>query len=160
LRLLHRARQRIASFDPLEDENVKIPVVSDIPGREEIIDHPVRANGTASFQLNFTYEDSGYGDVDQGVGSQRGGCEFCMIPSRWLHHLSLFVWYLLRRPGKCPAGAQPGVVGLVTSALVYSLTSVDGGNVAGFWLVHFGCCCSAWQPTHPSKRSMTLAGSD
>jgi len=127
--------------DPMEDASVKFRWFQIALAVEDIIDHPVFGNGTASFQLNFTYEDSGYGDVDQGawvsnvemrVLHDTGGVGFVVF--------SLFAGFLLIRGWKTgQRESSPELLALVLSSLVYAITfQLTEATLLTFGWVHFG----------------------
>lgn len=127
--------------DPLEDSNFKLRWFEIALAVEDIIDHPVLGNGTASFQLNFSYQDLGYGDVDQGAWISN-------LEMRVLHDTGiigfavffLFAGCLLVRSWKASRWeSSPELLSLVLSALVYGITfQTTEATLMTFTWVHLG----------------------
>ncbi len=137
---IHRADE-LAISDPLEDTNVKVRWYQIALAVEDIIDHPILGNGTASFQLNFSYEDIGFKDVEQGAWISN-------MEMRVLHDTGiigfavfcLFAGYLLNRSWKAARReSSPELLALVLSALVYGVTfQTTEATLLTFGWVHLG----------------------
>src|SRR6266700_3055403 len=130
-----------AVSDPMEDTNVKLRVFQAAVAMEDIIAHPVLGNGTASFQLSFSYEDLGYGEVDQGAWISN-------VEMRVLHDtgiigfaaFALFVGFLLVRSWKVAQREfSTELLALFFSALVFAITfQATEATLLSFGWVHLG----------------------
>jgi O-antigen ligase len=137
---IERAKESAVS-DPMEDTNVKLRLFQSAIAMEDIIQHPVLGNGTASFQLSFSYEDLGYGDVDQGAWISN-------VEMRVLHDTGiigfaafvLFLGYLLVRSWKVARReSSTEMLALFVSALVYVITfQATEATMLSFGWIHLG----------------------
>jgi O-antigen ligase len=155
--------QESAVSDPLEDTNIKLRWFQIALAVEDIIQHPVLGNGTASFQLSFSYEDLGYGDVDQGAWISN-------VEMRVLHDTGiigfaafvLFLGYLLVRSWKVARReSSTEMLALFVSALVYAITfQATEATMLSFGWVHLGLMGSglAAYAARPRPALVTEAG--
>ncbi len=127
--------------DVSADADTTVRVVTLATALDHVLDHPVLGNGTASFQLLSSYNDMGWGYMEEAP----------WIPNteiRVLHDVgiiglavfALFLWYLflpvLRMVRRDHA---PELMALLIAALLYSITfQATEATLMGFSWVHLG----------------------
>jgi hypothetical protein len=127
--------------DASADGNTTTRVITAAVAYDHIIDHPWLGNGTASFQLLTSYEEMGWGDLDQGAWI--GNTEIRILHDTGVVGLlifALFLWYLFARATALMDGVPcPELTGLVFASLLYliSFQATEGTLMAFSW-VHLG----------------------
>ena len=108
---------------------------------DNILEHPILGNGTASFQLLSSYGEMGWSDVEQAAWI--GNTEIRVLHDMGIVGLvvfGLFVWYLFIPALKlAKRHATPELLGLLFAAVLYSISfQATEGTFMGFCWIHLG----------------------
>ena len=127
--------------DVSADPDTAWRVVTATTALDNILAHPLLGNGTASFQLLSTYNQSGYAEREDGAWI--GNTEVRVLHDMGLVGLSifaLFLGYLLVQAFKLAScNRSPELIGLLIGAVLYSITfQATEGTLLGFCWIHLG----------------------
>ena len=127
--------------DVAADDNTRGRVVTVALAFDDIVEHPILGNGTASFQLHYDAKDLGYGDLDQ--AGWIGNTEIRVLYDMGvvgLIILGAFVWCLARPAWKMARRENSTeLLGLLLSAIVYCIAfQFTEGTLLAFAWVHLG----------------------
>jgi len=127
--------------DVAADDNTRGRVLTLALAFDDIVEHPVLGNGTASFQLHYDAKDLGYGDLDQAgwIGNTEVRVLYDM-GAVGLVVFGLFVWYLARPAWKLATREHSTeLLGLLLSGVVYCIAfQFTEGTLLAFAWVHLG----------------------
>ena len=127
--------------DVSADSNTTVRVVTIAVAFDNILEHPILGNGTASFQLLSSYGEMGWSDVEQAAWI--GNTEIRVLHDMGIVGLvvfGLFVWYLFIPALKlAKRHATPELLGLLFAAVLYSISfQATEGTFMGFCWIHLG----------------------
>lgn len=137
---------KVQVSDVSADAETAIRVVSIGIAIDDIAQHPVLGNGTASFQLLVSNRELGLGDLE--MGTWVGNVEIRMLHDTGLAGFAFFLgfliyvalpaWKLLRNEN------HPELMALMLAALVYSMTfQATEGTLLAFAWAHLGLIACA-----------------
>src|SRR5947209_8364841 len=123
------------------DDNTRSRVLTIAIAYDNIVEHPILGNGTASFQLSFEAKDFGYFDLDQ--AGWIGNTEIRVLYDMGLVGIvvfSLFLWNLARPAWKLIKQEHSAeLLGLLLSAVAYCISfQFTEGTLLAFSWVHLG----------------------
>lgn len=138
--------------DVSADADTALRIVTVGIALDDILQHPVLGNGTASFQLLVSSRELGLGDLD--MGTWIGNVEVRIVHDTGIVGFAFFLcfliwlavpaWKLLRNQH------HPELLALMLAALVYSMTfQATEGTLLAFAWVHLGligCAISIYYP--------------
>ena len=132
--------------DVSADSNTTVRVVTIAVAFDNILEHPILGNGTASFQLLSTYSEMGWSDVEQAAWI--GNTEVRVLHDMGIVGLvvfGLFIWYLFIPALKlAKRHATPELLGLLFAAVLYSISfQATEGTFMGFSWIHLGLIACA-----------------
>ena len=135
------------------DPDTALRVVTIGMAIEDIAEHPILGNGTASFQLLVSSRELGLGDVD--AGAWIGNTEMRVLHDTGAVGLAIFLCFLiyLAVPAWKLLGKEhhPELLALMLAALVYSMTfQATEGTLLAFSWVHLGLIACAISIYYPS----------
>src|SRR5947209_258563 len=127
--------------DVAADDNTRSRVLTIAIAYDNIVEHPILGNGTASFQLSFEAKDFGYFDLDQ--AGWIGNTEIRVLYDMGLVGIvvfSLFLWNLARPAWKLIKQEHSAeLLGLLLSAIAYCISfQFTEGTLLAFSWVHLG----------------------
>lgn len=134
-----------------EDSNTTARVVTIATAFDDILEHPILGNGTASYQLHFEYSEFGFIDID--AGAWIGNTEIRVLHDVGVIGLlvfTLFLGFLVVRSLKAAhRGAHPELLGLILAGIVYCISfQATEGTLMAFCWVHvglIGCALSIYE---------------
>jgi hypothetical protein len=145
--------QTVEVSDISADPDTAVRIVTVGMALDDILQHPIAGNGTASFQLLVSNRELGFTNLDE-MGTWIGNVEARVLHDTgviglailgvFLLYLALPAWKLLRKED------HPELLALMLGALVYSLTfQTTEGTLLAFSWVHLGligCAVSIYYP--------------
>jgi O-antigen ligase len=131
--------------DVSEDPNTALRLVQAASAVDNILAHPILGNGTASFQLNFGWEELGVKDWGDAWISNT---EMRVLHDTGIIGFGIFVAFLiglLRQAWKAlKQKLNPELLALLFAAVVYSITfQITEGTLLAFSWVHLGLIACA-----------------
>jgi O-antigen ligase len=146
--------------DVSQDPNTALRLVQVAAAADNIAAHPILGNGTASFQLSFSWDELGIQDWE-------GGAWLSNTETRVLHDtgilgLGVFTAFLLgllfRSWKTLKRETSPELLALLFSAVVYVISfQVTEGTLLAFSWVHLGLigCAVSYLGNHQDKENGT-----
>ena len=127
--------------DLAADDNTRVRLLSSMYAYDEILEHPLLGNGTASFQLFHDAKDLGYGDIDQ--AGWIGNTEIRVLYDMGVVGLAtfvLFLWFVLRPAWKLMKREQSSeLLALLLATVVYLIAfQFTEGTFLAFSWIHLG----------------------
>lgn len=149
----------IDAADIAADADTATRVVALLAAADDILQHPVLGNGTASFQLLVSSRDLGFGEDANDSATWIGNAEMRILHDTGIVGLALFLWFFISRVVEATRilrqELQPELLALLLAAAVYcvSFQATEGTLLAFSW-IHLGligCAVSIYQTSGKSQ---------
>jgi hypothetical protein len=132
--------------DPGADSDVAIRVIEIGLAFDDILDHPIFGNGTASFQLHVSYDEIGYTDMTD-AGTWISTVEIRILHDTGIVGMTVFLLFLTlmgMRAWKLAIRERiPELLGLLFATLIYCITfQATEATLMAFTWVHLGMIAS------------------